>query len=324
MASEKFYNQYPFSGIPTFIRSPYVDLESNFRDKEYSIGILGIPFDEGATYSPGSRFAPRSIRAQSLRMPSKGIYSYDEKKEYLVEEYKRKSIVDFGDVTIIPCDIEGNFDRITSSVRKIIENDALLISIGGDHSITYPTVRAFDRRPIHVLQFDAHPDYLPIEPNFENTNGHPMTQISKMKHVKSLTQVGIRSIRSFDGIGSIEDGNRVVSMKEFKEIGPKGVAEILPKGEPVFVSIDIDAYDISLVPGCGSAEPNGFMYNELRDTLAEVARHSEVVGFDLVEVAPDMDIRTNLTSYIGLLTIMEFLGHICDQPYWKKRYENKK
>jgi agmatinase len=87
------------------------------------------------------------------------------------------------------------------------------------------------------------------------------------------------------------------------------------------VSIDIDVLDMSLVPGCVSAEPNGMTYAELRDTLAAVAEHSDVVGFDLVEVNPQLDVGTGVTAYLGAHTVLEFLGRICEQPRWIARRE---
>jgi agmatinase len=83
------------------------------------------------------------------------------------------------------------------------------------------------------------------------------------------------------------------------------------------VSIDVDALDMPLVPGCVSAEPNGMSYAQLRDTLRALAEHAEIVGFDLVEVNPMLDVPTGITSYLAAHTVIEFLGRICDQPRWK-------
>lgn len=321
MAGSKNYSFYPFAGVPTFLRSPLATKENKLEETyNYSIGVLGVPFDEGCTFSPGSRFGPRGIREHSLRVSDMGIYDYRNKTGYLEDVIKNKIILDFGDVNIIPCDVEGNFDRITKAARKIVENNALLIGIGGDHGVTFPLVRAFHDRPIHVFHFDSHFDYLPIEPNFEFTNAHPMRQIRAMDNVQSLTHVGVRSIRDFGAIDSSADGNNVIDMDAFRSLGPEGVAALVPEGEDVYVSIDIDAYDISLVPGCGSGEPDGLFYNEMRDTLGAIAKRSHVIGFDLVEVAPLIDIRTDLTSYLGMLTIVEFLGRICDQPYFNEYF----
>jgi agmatinase len=144
-----------------------------------------------------------------------------------------------------------------------------------------------------------------------------------MKHVRSLTQVGIRSLRHSPEMveDSIRDGNRVVTMPEFHEMGPRGLAETVPEGAACYVSIDVDVLDLSLVPGCVSAEPNGMSYAELRDCLKALAERTRVVGFDFVEVNPQLDVGTGITSYLGAHTVVEFLGHICDQPWWAARRE---
>jgi agmatinase len=116
---------------------------------------------------------------------------------------------------------------------------------------------------------------------------------------------------------SLRDGNRVVTMEDFRDRGDEGVLEGIPDGARCYVSIDIDALDISLTPGCVSAEPNGLSYAELRDSLSAVAERTEVIGFDLVEVNPLLDVPTGLTSYLAAHTVIEFLGRICDQPWWR-------
>jgi agmatinase len=120
---------------------------------------------------------------------------------------------------------------------------------------------------------------------------------------------------------SIADGNQVVTMSQFRASGPKAIAETVPKGANCYVSIDVDVFDMSLVPGCVSAEPNGMTYAELRDTLAAIAAHTNVIGFDFVEVNPQLDIGTGITAYLGVHTVLEFLGQICDQPGWVARRE---
>ena len=101
------------------------------------------------------------------------------------------------------------------------------------------------------------------------------------------------------------------------------MAKTLPRDARCYVSIDIDVLDLPLVPGCVSAEPNGMTYAELRDSLFALAEHTDVVGFDLVEVNPQLDVGTGITSYLAAHTIVEFLGHICDQPRWTARRESR-
>jgi agmatinase len=123
--------------------------------------------------------------------------------------------------------------------------------------------------------------------------------------------------------GSRRDGNRVVMMSQFRRLGPKGIARIVPANADCYVSIDVDVLDISLVPGCVSAEPNGMSYAELRDTLQQIAIRANVIGFDFVEVNPQLDVGTGVTSYLGVHTVLEFLGHICDQPRWVARRKRR-
>ncbi|MCH7653045.1 MAG: arginase family protein, partial [Chloroflexi bacterium] len=219
-----------------------------------------------------------------------------------------------------PTDVEGTFRRITEAVEGILKAGAMPVVLGGDHAITFPVVRAYSE-PLHVVHFDAHIDYSPFMHGFEYSNSHAFRHIHHMSHVQSLTQVGIRSLRNVkDWVDdSISDGNRVIGMAESRELGPKGLAELLPEGARCYVSIDIDVLDMPLVPGCVSAEPNGMSYAELRDDLFALAEHLDIVGFDLVEVNPQLDVGTGITSYLAAHTILEFLGRICVQPRWIAR-----
>lgn len=320
-----FYTAYPYSGIPTFLRSREIRTIDELKSTPFDIAVLGVPFDEGMPYLPGSRFCARGLREQSLRYNKRGYYDIDEDKIYLAKELQEDRIVDLGDVPTVPCDIEGNLKKTTGIVREVLKKDnhPLFVGMGGDHSVSNPLIAGFDvlDKPIHVVQFDSHPDYAECSEGFVYTNAHPFRHVANMKHVKSLTQVGIRSVRAFNARDSIADGNTIVTMKKFHKIGPQGVAELLPEGEYCYVSIDIDALDCSLVPGCPSAEPNGMKFDELTESLAALAKRMHIVGFDLVEVAPEMDVGNKITSYLATMLVVQFMGQICDQPYWKARYQ---
>ena len=308
----------PYVGIPTFLRAKAVD---DIATLDASIAVLGVPFDEGSPFLPGSRMAPRALREQSLRFAAgNGIYNVEERKVYLKEEMERGLIADVGDVDIYPTNPEKSFAGVTDNVRTIIARGALPIILGGDHSITFAVVRAFNE-PIHVLQFDAHTDYAPVTPELHFTNGQAFRHIAAMPHVTGLTQIGIRSLRtSPEQIRDIvAAGHCIIPMGEFSAMRPQEVAATLPEGTRCYVSIDVDALDMPLVPGCVSAEPNGMSYAQLRDALRAIAERLEVVGFDFVEVNPTLDVGTGATSYLGAHTVIEFLGHICAQPRWSAR-----
>ena len=308
----------PFVGIPSFLRAPIVEPD----EAAAPIAVMGVPFDEGSPFLAGSRFGPRALREHSLRFAAgaDGYYNPETRRQYLEVELGERLIVDAGDADILPTNVEKTFDNITAMARTLIARSALLVALGGDHAVTYPLVRAF-AEPLHVVHFDAHSDYAPFVHDLRFTNGHPFRHIRPMAHVQSLTQVGIRSLRhSRETIeDSLADGNRVVTMNEFRQLGPQGLAEAVPEGANCYVSIDVDVLDMPLVPGCVSAEPNGMTYAELRDCLAALAARTRILGFDFVEVNPQLDVGTGVTCYLGAHVVIEFLGHICEQPWWQER-----
>ena len=309
----------PFVGIPSFLRTPIcTDLETLDAD----IAIMGAPTDEGSPFLPGSRFAPRSIREHSMRFGANGYYDPETKKMFLEHELTNGRIADVGDASVLPTNAEDTFHNITALTLKVLDRGALPVVLGGDHAISYPVVRAFSE-PLHVMHFDAHIDYSAWMHGYEFTNGHAFRLIRTLPQVVSLTQVGIRSLRNVKSIveDSLGDGNRVLTMQDFYAMGPQGLAETLPQNSKCYISIDIDVLDLALVPGCVSAEPNGMSYAELRDALFALAERTEIVGFDLVEVNPQLDVGTGITSYLGAHTILELMGSICEQPRWITRRE---
>ncbi len=310
---------YPFTGIPSFLRAP---IQTDLELLDADIAVMGTPTDEGSPFIPGSRFGPRGIREHSLRFGRHGYYDHRLGKSFLEYELVNKRIVDVGDADVLPTNVEDTFANITAMTRAVLARGALPVVLGGDHAVSFPVVRAYGE-PLHVVHFDAHIDYAPFLHGYEYTNSHAFRHIHHMPHVRGITQVGIRSLRNRRGWieDSIGDGNRVVTMAGMRELGPSGLVGTLPRATPVYVSIDIDVLDLPLVPGCVSAEPNGMAYAELRDILIELAQYTEIVGFDLVEVNPQIDIGSGITSYLAAHTILEFLGHICDQPRWVARRE---
>lgn len=304
----------PFVGVPTFLRAP--QMTPGATPDGLRAAILGIPFDEGQPYMSASRLGPRALREQSLRFVASapGIYDPEDRRTRMSEEMSQGLIGDFGDVDVLPTNIEGSFTNITTAVRHLLdEGGAVPIILGGDHSVTYPVVRAYDR-PLHVIHYDAHLDYAAFVHGVQFSNSNPFRHIRKLNHVSSLTQLGIRSLRNTAEMhdDSERDGNRVVTMNQYQKLGATGTVDHLPPGADVYVSVDVDVLDISLVPGCISAEPNGMSYQELMSSLIHIARKFNVVGFDLVEISPPLDVRTQITSYLGAHVVVEFLSHLLD------------
>ena len=307
----------PFVGIPSFLRAAICQ---DLDELDADVAVMGVPTDEGSPFMPGSRFGPRKIREHSLRFVQggRGYYDPHARRHFLEHEMQQGRLVDAGDADVLPTNVVGTFENVTAMTRAILARGAMPVVMGGDHAITFPIVRAF-AGPLHVVHFDAHLDYSPFIHGIELSNSHAFRHITRLEQVQGLTQVGIRSLRNTEVMmeDSLRDGNRVVTMDDFRERSARAVIDAVPRDARCYVSIDIDVLDLSLVPGCVSAEPNGMLYAELRDTLIALAEHAEVVGFDLVEVNPQLDVGTGVTSYLAAHTVIEFLGRICDQPRWR-------
>lgn len=314
----------PFVGIPTFLRSPvHTDLLSLDAD----IAFLGIPSDEGSPWYPGARMAPRVVREMSMRyaeygaaQDSAGIYDIDEDRHYLQYERRNNRIVDVGDVDILYTNPEGTFRNISDATSHILQAGAIPVVFGGDHAISYGVVRAYEEE-VSVVHFDAHLDYRPFVHGVEYANGSPMLKIGKLPHIDKMVQVGTRSIRTSKSAlqDSLDRGNRVVSVNNFRRTGAESILEHLPRGGKVYVSIDIDVLDLPLVPGCASAEPEGFTYQEMRQMLFAIAAHGDVVGLDVVEINPMLDVRSNNTSLLGAQLAIETIGRVVEQPAYLAR-----
>lgn len=297
-----------YSGIPTFLRAEFCD-DIDTLDADYA--VIGVPYDDGSPFVGGSRFCARSVREHSLRFGGGALYDIENDREYLRETLAGNRLVDVGDVDAAPSRGDVTMGNLTRDITRIRARGAMPVVLGGDHTLTYPVVRAFDV-PIHVIQLDAHLDYSPVVDGMTYVNSTSFRLLHKLEHVQSLTQIGIRSMRDLrqNARDARAAGSRIVTMPEVRDGGPESVVNHLPKGEDCYVTIDVDAYDISLVPGCVSGEPGGFTFEELRASLKGIARRMNVIGFDFVEVNPPLDVGTGTTSYLGALTVAMFLGFV--------------
>lgn len=311
---------YPFVGVPTFLRAPLVERpQAGAAD----IGVLGVPIDEGQPFIPGARFGPRAIREQSLRYISTGDGCFDPRtgESLLAHEIAHRRIADHGDVPVLTTDVETTFERITDSVAAVRASGALPVILGGDHSITHPIVRAFDE-PLTVVQFDAHLDYAEAQGNLRYTNAHAFPYIARMPTVDRILQVGIRSLRTSRGAyeATRADGNEVIGPDAIRADGPRALLDHIAPDRPVYVTLDMDVLDSALVPGIVSAEPDGLTYAELRDSLRGLAERADIVGVDLVEVNPMVDLRSGATAYLAANLLVVLLGAITAQPRWRRRH----
>ena len=299
----------PFVGISTFGKRQYV---SDWKNISADIAIIGAPFDSGTQFRSGARFGPRSVREAStlFSFGHAGAYDHEDDKVYLDSDVK---IVDMGDADIVHTDTVKSHANIEFAVKCALKAGALPVIIGGDHSVNIPCINAFQgERPFHILQIDAHLDFVDERHGVRFGHGNPMRRAAEKNYVSGLTQVGIRNVSSTAKEGYEQArlmGSDIISVRQARQMGMVNVVNRIPKDERLYISIDIDAFCPSIAPGTGTPSHGGFLYYEVLEILKNIAHRNQIVGVDLVEVAPDYD-PSGSTATLAAQVLLNFLGFI--------------
>jgi agmatinase len=299
----------PFVGISTFGKRPY---QGDWSSISADVAVMGAPYDFGTQFRAGARFGPRSVREAStlFSFGHAGAYDHEDDCTYLPESVR---IVDIGDADIIHTDTARSHANIRAGVEAILKAGALPVVIGGDHSVNIPCIEAFaGQGPIHILQIDAHLDFVDERHGVRVGHGSPMRRAADKAYVTGMTQVGIRNVSSTAREGyeaARAMGSDIVSVRQFRALGVAAVAARIPAGARLYVTIDIDGFCPSIAPGTGTPSHGGFLYYEVLELLQSVAKAHEIVGVDLVEVAPDYD-HSQSTSILAAQILLNFLGFI--------------
>lgn len=312
--SEKFMDN-PFAGVATFMKAPLV---ADIDKLDADIAVLGMPYDLGSAVRAGARFAPRAVREASTwngRLYN-GWYDPLDDETYMDKNWR---VADVGDVDVMHTEFEQSFINCEAAVRKILARGAIPFTIGGDHSITAPILRAFDcYDDICLVQFDAHLDYCKETAGVRLGQGNPMRRASEMKHIKKIVQIGMRGVGSSkksDWDDARKNGNVIMNMQQVRENGVQWVIDNIPDARHYYVTFDIDGLDQTLAPGCGSPQPFGLYYEEVRPMLKAIAQKGSVVGFDMVEVCPPYDFN-QCTALYAASVMFDMMSYI-----WK--YKDK-
>ena len=299
----------PFVGISTFGKRPYV---SDWSTIDADVAVLGAPYDFGTQFRAGARFGPRAVREAStlFSFGHGGAYDFEDDATYLGADMR---IVDLGDADIVHTDTTRSHANIKTGVNAMLDAGAFPVVIGGDHSINIPCIDAFEGRgDIHILQIDAHLDFIDERHGVRNGHGNPMRRAAEKSYVTGLTQVGIRNVSSTAKEGYADAramGSDIISVRQMRALGPQGVIDRIPKDAKVYVTLDIDGFCPSIAPGTGTPSHGGFLYYEVLEMLQAVAKRNDIVGIDLVEVAPDFD-HTGGTAILAAQILLNFLGFV--------------
>ncbi|MBS9475694.1 agmatinase [Ancylobacter radicis] len=300
----------PFVGICTFGKYP---LQLDWDRIDADVAILGAPFDLGTQWRSGARSGPRAIREAStlFSFGHAGAYDHEDDVTYLAAEKTR--IVDIGDADMIHTDTDQSHANIEYGVRKILKAGALPVVLGGDHSVNIPCIEAFaDEEPFHIVQFDAHLDFVDERKGVRRGHGNPLRRAAEKPYVTGLTQLGIRNVSStaregYEAARSM--GSDILSVRQIRKLGPEAVLARIPEGKRYYVTIDIDGFDPSIAPGTGTPSHGGFTYYEVLELLDGLTKRGTVIGVDLVEVAREYD-PGGVTSILAAQVLLNFIGRI--------------
>jgi agmatinase/guanidinopropionase len=272
------------------------------------VAILGVPFDSGTSYRSGTRFGPRKIRESSLMI-------WGHNSTLHVTPLKKLKVVDYGDVSVIPTSIEHTMAAITANASGIIDMGTTLITLGGDHSIALPLLRAHAKKhgPVSLVHIDAHIDTW--ESEYEGvpySHGTPFRHALQEGLIRAgeYVQIGIRGPLS--GENDYEDartlGAQILTIHDVME---RGIPEVLKEVHrrmqgPVYVTVDIDSADPAFAPGTGTPEVGGLTSYQLLQ-LVRGLHGLNLIGFDLVEVSPPYD-HGDITAILAANLAFEYLS----------------
>ena len=299
-----------FSGIKTFMRMEYVKTTENI-----DFAVVGIPFDSAASYRVGTRFGPSAIRdISSLTKPYNPVLDVD------IFEYC--SGVDYGDVKTVPGYIEDSYEEIENGLLPLFQAGVVPISMGGDHSVTLPELRACAKAngPVALIHFDSQYD------TWEEYFGKPYNHGTPFRHAanekiidtsKSI-QVGLRG-----GLYTKEDtkmspnlGFQVLTAVDCHKMGNEEIIRQIKNrvgDSKAFLTFDVDFLDPAYAPGTGTPEIGGFTTADALEIIRGL-KDLNIVGYDVVEVAPQYD-HGQITALAAANLMVEFMSHVA---YHKK------
>ena len=290
-----------FAGPSTFARLP------ELRDvPSCDIAIVGVPFDAGTSYRPGARFGPQSIRQASRHLRTNFHPAYD------TEPFLEQQVADAGDITCNPFDIKESVTQVQKAATELLGKVKGIISMGGDHTIALPLLRAVNHYhgPVALVHFDAHLDTWDTYFGAPYTHGTPFRRAREENLFldNNSMHVGIRGpLYSRDDLkNDAEFGFKIIHCDEFQE---KGIDEIVKRirdrvdNKPLYLSIDIDVLDPSHAPGTGTPEVAGMTTREIVNVLRGLAGLN-LVSADVVEVAPAYD-HAEITALAAATIVYE-------------------
>jgi len=298
-----------YAGLLTFAGMPYTQDPAELAGVD--VAIVGAPTDELVSNRPGTRLAPRAIRAACCP-PGPHL-------EAEIDAFAELRVVDFGDAPVIPADPKRSHAAIEALVRQVAKAGTIPIVLGGDHSIAEPDIRAVAsvHGPLGLIHFDTHTDTGTEVFGVERSHGTPMYRLVEQGHVdpSRYVQIGLRGYwpGPVELAWQADRGIASFFMHDVRELGIRDVVERTLErvaAGPVFVSVDVDVLDPTFAPGTGTPEPGGMTSADLLWACRTVAAGVQLVGADLVEVIPTEIGSADVTALVAERVVRELLTGI--------------
>ncbi len=263
---------------------------------DIKVALIGIPYDSNSSFLRGPSYAPPRIRLMD-KDGSANSYA-----ELGLPIFENETYIDKGDLTFPTTDPKKGFQIIREAIAKQIKTHKVL-SLGGDHSVTYPVIKAYSEKypNLNILHIDAHPD---LYDNFDDnpfSHASPFARIMENKLCQSLTQVGIRTLNPPQRAQVKRFGVKQVEMKDFS------YAFINDLKGPLYISLDLDSIDPAFAPGVSHHEPGGLTVRDVLTILQRIPSSVEIVGADIVEYNPTRD-HQNMTAMVAYKCLKELVA----------------
>jgi agmatinase len=298
-----------YAGLLTYGALPYTQDAAHLEGVD--VAVVGAPTDDLVSDRPGTRFGPRAIRAASY---PEGVHL-----EAKVDAFEALRIVDFGDAPVIPADPVRSHEAIEALVAQVLAAGPIPVVLGGDHSVSEPTIRACAAAhgPVGVVHFDTHTDTGTEVFGVEVSHGTPFYRLVEQGHLdpRRYAQIGLRGYwpGKAEFAWQAERGITSFFMHDVRDLGIKEVVhravEAVGAG-PVFLTVDVDVLDPAFAPGTGTPEPGGMTTVDLLWAARTVATELELVGADVVEVIPAAAGSADVTALAADRVVREILTGI--------------
>jgi len=277
--------------------TPYVF--GGVKKGESPIRIIGIPLDISSSYRPGSRFAPLRIRESSINLEFYSIRTGVDFNEILFD--------DIGDLSMHPSSMEENLSRIEETYKQITSGNKLIVSLGGEHTITYGIIKAIKNEQPCVISFDAHLDLRNEYLGDKYSHACVMRRITEVLGEGKIIEVGTRAVTKEELNYAKENRILYITSRELRWLGIKETARKITKRleecKKFYISYDMDAFDPAFAPGVATPEPEGSEPWQVLDIMEQII-DKRLIGLDIVEVSPPYD-SSMITSMLASRLIIE-------------------